>query len=88
MQNRTDLEQQCTELNTKIASLDREIEAQTRQNASDRKQLEDLARMRDSLTKSVMTAGQEKEVKEALIKMHEATQKVTGTEEEEEEEER
>ena len=67
-----------TEQTTKIASVQRELDAQARQNASDKKQLEDLARARDSLTKSMMTAGQEKEVKEALIRMHESTQKVGG----------
>lgn len=64
-----DTEQQRSEVMSQLSVLEREFESQHCQNAADRKQLEDLARARDDLTKQIMTSGHEKEVKESLLKV-------------------
>lgn len=54
---------------TQLGAMERELDAARRQVESDKKQLEDLARGRDVITKKLMSAGRETEAQEALVKV-------------------
>ncbi|EGD80250.1 hypothetical protein PTSG_10926 [Salpingoeca rosetta] len=67
-------------LKGELGALERELEASKRQNESDRKRLDEMARNRDMLTKKVLTSSKETEAQEVLVKMHENTKKTLEAE--------